>query len=57
MKKKDLIKLLEKNGWYLKRNGAEHDIYTNGKERETIPRHNEINEMLAKAIIKRRGLK
>ncbi len=57
MKKKDLIKLLEKNGWYLKRNGADHDIYTNGKECETIPRHNEIKEILAKSIIKRRGLK
>lgn len=30
MKTKDLIKLLEKNGWYLKRNGGNHDVYTNG---------------------------
>ena len=55
-KRADLIKLLEKNGWYLKRNGASHDIYTNGKESETIPRHKELNENLARAIIKRRGL-
>ena len=55
-KRTDLIKLLIKNGWYLKRNGGGHDIYTNGKESETIPRHNEINETLAKVIIKRRGL-
>lgn len=40
-KRADLIKLLEKNGWYLKRNGGGHDIYTNGKESETIPRHRE----------------
>ncbi|MGN0566401.1 MAG: type II toxin-antitoxin system HicA family toxin [Candidatus Limousia pullorum] len=26
MKRKDLIKLLEKNGWYLKRKGGNHDI-------------------------------
>lgn len=57
MKRKDLIELLEKNGWYLKRNGGNHDIYTNGTEAETIPRHTEIKENLAKAIIKRRGLK
>ncbi|MCD8055671.1 MAG: type II toxin-antitoxin system HicA family toxin [Clostridiales bacterium] len=57
MKRTDLIKLLERNGWYLKRNGAEHDIYTNGSNIETIPRHREIKENLAKAIIKRRGLK
>lgn len=57
MKNKALIKLLEKNGWYLKRNGGNHDIYTNGVECETIPRHKEIKENLAKEIIKRRNLK
>ena len=56
-KRADLIKLLEKNGWYLKRNGGGHDIYTNRKESETIPRHRELKENLARAIIKRRGLK
>lgn len=55
-KRADLIKLLEKNDWYLKRNGGDHDLYTNGKETETIPRHREIKENLARAIIKRRGL-
>ncbi len=57
MKRADLIKLLKRNGWKLKRNGANHDIYTNGNESETIPRHNEINENLAMAIIRRRGLR
>lgn len=57
MKRKDLIKLFEKNGWWLKRNGSNHDIYTDGINREEIPRHNEVSEKLAKAIIKRRGLK
>lgn len=57
MKRKDLIKLLEKNGWYFKRSGGNHDIYTNGVDCETIPRHSELNEILAKAIIKRRELK
>lgn len=56
MKRKDLIKLLEKNGWYLARNGSNHDIYTNGYATEAIPRHNEIKELLAKAIIRRNGL-
>lgn len=57
MKRRDLIKLLERNGWYLKRNGGNHDIYTNGRESEPISRQSEIKEDLAKAIIKRRGLK
>ena len=57
MKTKDLIKLLERNGWVLQRHGANHDVYTNGKAFETIPRHREIKENLAKAIIKRQRLK
>ena len=52
-----MIKTLERNGWHLKRSGGGHDIYTNGSEVEAIPRHREIKENLAKAIIKRRGLK
>lgn len=57
MKYKELEKLLKNNGWYFLRSGGNHDIYTNGKETEALPRHKEINELLAKAIIKRRGLK
>ncbi len=57
MKTKDLIKLLESNGWKFKRHGSDHDIYARGAERECVPRHNEIKENLAKAIIKKRGLK
>lgn len=56
-KRAEFIRLLERNGWYLKRNGGGHDIYTNGNETETVPRHKEIKENLARAIIKRRGLK
>lgn len=57
MKRKDLIELLERNGWTKAREGGNHTIYTKGSETEPIPRHKEIAESLAKAIIKRRGLK
>lgn len=57
MKRRILIKLLESNGWYLKRNGANHDIYTDGIRNEPIPRHPDIKEELAKGIIKKLGLK
>mgnify|MGYP002555920133 CR=1 FL=1 len=57
MKRRDLIKLLEKNGWWLLRNGASHDIYTNGTRSEPIPRHTEIKEQLSKSIIRKHGLK
>ena len=56
MKTKDFIELLERNGWKFKRHGSNHDIYTKGGGRESVPRHREIDEDLAKAIIKRRGL-
>ncbi|MCD8091003.1 MAG: type II toxin-antitoxin system HicA family toxin [Clostridiales bacterium] len=57
MKRRDLIKKLEANNWYFLRHGQDHDVYTNGTDIEPIPRHREIEERLAKAIIKRRGLK
>ena len=57
MKRKDLIKLMEKNGWYFKRRGGNHDIYTDGKNIEPISRQTEIKESVAQAIIRRRGLK
>ena len=56
MKRRDLIKLFEANGWYFLRSGTNHDIYTDGRNFEPVPRHTEIKENLAKAIIKRRGL-
>ena len=57
MKRRDLIKKFEKNGWWLERHGSDHDIYTDGKDIEPVARHTEINEILAKKIIKRRNLK
>ncbi len=57
MKRNDLIRLLEENGWTLKRHGGNHDIYAKNGEREPIPRHKEIDEELAKAIVRRRNLR
>ena len=52
MKQKELIKKLESIGFEFYR----HDIYRRGKDSETIPRHKEINEQLARAILKKWGL-
>ena len=46
---KELIKL----DWYFLRHGNKHDVWTDGERQEAIPRHREINEMLAKTIIRR----
>lgn len=55
MKRRDLIKTLEEMGCVLVRHGAEHDWYTNPrtKQSQPIPRNKEINEYLAKRIIKK----
>lgn len=57
MRTREFIKLLRKNGWTLKRHGANHDIYAKGDLREPVPRHFVIDDDLARAIIKRRNLK
>ena len=55
MKRKDLIFIIEKLGCSLIRHGGKHDWYKNQKTgiSQPIPRHNEINENLAKSIIKK----
>lgn len=57
MKTKDLIKLMERNGFVFKRHGANHDIYARGHECESVVRHTQTDELLAQAIIRRRKLK
>lgn len=57
MKTKDLIELLERNGWKFKRHGASHDIYVKDGKRESIVRHRETDEQLARTIIKRQDMK
>jgi mRNA interferase HicA len=52
VKKRDLERALTQLGWWLKRHGSKHDLWTNGQEEETIPRHNEINELLSRKILK-----
>ncbi len=55
MKRRDLIRQLEKMGCIFVRHGGSHDWYSNPKTNQSqpIPRHKEINENLAKSIIKK----
>ena len=52
MKKKELEKKLKKLGWWFKDHGGSHDIWTNGEDIETVPRHNEIHEITARSILR-----
>ncbi len=49
---------LAHHGCYLKRHGANHDIYINPANGRVVPvpRHNEIKNTLARAIRKQLGL-
>jgi mRNA interferase HicA len=53
MKLRDLKKALALLGWYFLREGGSHEIWTNGIETEAVPRHKEVNEYTARAILKR----
>lgn len=57
MKRRDLEKKLRVAGCYLKREGGSHSIWINPRTgiTETIPRHTEVKENLAKKILKSLG--
>jgi mRNA interferase HicA len=54
MKRTELIKIIEKGKCILIRHGSKHDWYQNPvtKISQPIPRHSEINDYLAKHIIR-----
>ena len=53
VKRRDLEKRLTECGWRFLRSGGRHDVWTDGEREEAIPRHREINEQLARAILRR----
>jgi mRNA interferase HicA len=54
MKLRDLLQQLEQMGCEFIRHGGNHDWYYNPRTKvaQPVPRHREINERLAKHIIK-----
>ncbi|PIR20003.1 MAG: toxin-antitoxin system, toxin component, HicA family protein [Deltaproteobacteria bacterium CG11_big_fil_rev_8_21_14_0_20_47_16] len=52
MKKKNIIKKLVQNGWWLLRQGSRHEVWTNGDIQTAVPRHKEINEFTGGGIVK-----
>lgn len=58
MKRRDLIKTLESAGYKIDRDDGNHTVYEReGGRPVQVPRHREINENTAKAILKAAGLK
>ncbi|MDA8104389.1 MAG: type II toxin-antitoxin system HicA family toxin [Nitrospiraceae bacterium] len=59
MKRKELIRYVERHGCVLAREGAKHSRYINLADTtrsSTIPRHNEIADLLAIKICRQLGI-
>lgn len=52
MKRKELVSKLLKGGWWLHRQGGNHEVWTNGELQTYVPRHKEINEYTGRGILK-----
>lgn len=59
MKRDDLIKYIISEGCIFIREGARHSVFFNPmfKKTSTLPRHNEINNFLARKICRDLGIK
>jgi predicted RNA binding protein YcfA (HicA-like mRNA interferase family) len=56
VKRKELVKYLEANGFYLVREGSRHSIYTNGVKMIPIKRHHSLDRITANELCKQAGL-
>ncbi len=52
MRKRELTRRLSGLGWWKERDGRRHEKWTNGRVVTTVPRHVEINEQTASAILR-----
>jgi mRNA interferase HicA len=56
VKRRDLIRYFEKNGFYLLREGGKHSIYTNEKKVIPVKRHKNLDRITANELCKQAGL-
>jgi predicted RNA binding protein YcfA (HicA-like mRNA interferase family) len=58
MKRRELLRWLQREGCVLLRSGGNHDIYLNPRsgKKQPVPRHSEIDEHLARHILRYLGL-
>jgi predicted RNA binding protein YcfA (HicA-like mRNA interferase family) len=57
VKRRDLVKYFEENGFYLLREGSNHSIYTDNDKTIPIKRHTTIDRITANELCKQAGLK
>jgi predicted RNA binding protein YcfA (HicA-like mRNA interferase family) len=56
VKRRDLVKYLELNGFYLLREGGKHSVYTNGTKTIPIKRHRSFDRITANELCKQARL-
>ncbi|MBW1708176.1 MAG: type II toxin-antitoxin system HicA family toxin [Deltaproteobacteria bacterium] len=56
VKRRDLIRYLEQNGFSLLREGANHSIYTDRRKTIPVKRHRSLERITANEICKQAGL-
>ncbi len=56
IKRRDLIRYLEQNGFSLLREGGKHSIYSNGVKTIPVKRHRTLDRVTANEICKQAGL-
>lgn len=57
VKRRELVKYFEENGFYLLREGSNHSIYTNNDKAIPIKRHTTIDRITANELCKQAGLR
>ena len=56
IKRRELIRYLEENGFRLLREGGRHSIYTNNQKTIPVKRHRTIDRITANELCKQAGL-
>ena len=57
VKRRDLIRFLEQNGFRLIREGGKHSIYSDGRKVIPVKRHRTLDRITSNEICKQAGLK
>lgn len=57
VKRRELVRYLAQNGFYLLRMGANHSIHTNGMKIIPVERHKIFDRITANELCKQAGLK
>ncbi|MDE2822349.1 MAG: type II toxin-antitoxin system HicA family toxin [Chloroflexota bacterium] len=56
VRRRDVVRYLERNGFVLLREGGNHSIYTDGAKTVPVKRHRVLYRIIANEICKQAGL-